>query len=182
MRSNRKQKTGKIAAVIMMSWILAVTFCQTANAAQESVLESLAGEDLIDEALTKEQADEIFNFIIQKIAEGGLDSEEAVQEAIAEGEEEFQVFLTEGEKDKIVQIVDQVNAWGLDAEELAKKAKELYDEYGMELLEHPEKAAAEVVKSSIGSSLKGIGDFFAGIGRGIRDFFCDSIKSFWDSF
>ena len=52
----------------------------------------------------------------------------------------------------------------------------------MELLEHPEKAAAEVVKSSIGSSLKGIGDFFAGIGRGIRDFFCDSIKSFWDSF
>lgn len=182
MQNSRKDKIKRRTLAFIMSGMLFITFFQTAYAAQESVKESAAEDSLIDEALTKEQADEIFNFIIQKIAEGGLDSEDAVREVITEGEEEFQVLLTEEEKDKIVQIVDQVNAWGLDAEDLAKKAGELYDEYGMELLEHPEKAAAEAVKSSIGASLKGIGDFFAGIGRGIRDFFHDSIKSFFDSF
>ena len=182
MRNKSTQKIRKRALAFIVSGILFTAFFQTAYATQETATESVEEGGLIDEALTKEQADEIFHFIIQKIAEGGLDSAEAIREAIAEGEEEFQVFLTEEEKDKIVQIVDQVNAWGLDAEGLAKKAGELYDEYGMELLEHPEKAAVEVVKSSIGASLKGVGDFFAGIGRGIRDFFHDSIKGFLDIF
>lgn len=178
----KKQKLGKKILAFILSAILFATFYQTTYATQEQTTESVTGESLIDEALTKEQADEIFRFIIQKIAEGGLDSDEAVREAIAEGEETFQVFLTDEEKEKIVQIVDQIKTWGLDAEGLAKKAEELYDEYGMELLEHPEKAAAEVVKSSIGASLKGIGNFFAGVGRGIRDFFQDSINSFFGSF
>jgi len=175
-------RIGKIAFVFFMSGILLTMFCRTAYAVQQTAVESAQEGDLIDEALTKEQADEIFHFIVQKIAEGGLDSEEAVREAITEGEETFQVSLTEDEKKKIVQIVDQVNTWGLDAQGLAKKAEELYDEYGAELLEHPEKAAAEAVKSSISSSLKGIGDFFVGIGRGIRDFFRNSMKSFSDIF
>ena len=182
MQNSRKQKIRNRFLAFILSGIFLIIFDQTAYAVQETTAQNVESDSLIDEALTKEQADEIFQFIIQKIAEGGLDSEEAVREVIAEGEETFQVSLTEEEKDKIVQVVDQVNAWGLDAEELAKKAGELYDEYGMELLEHPEKAAVEAVKSSIGSSLKGIGDFFAGIGRGIRDFFQNSIKGFLDSF
>ncbi|MDE6607861.1 MAG: DUF1002 domain-containing protein [Lachnospiraceae bacterium] len=182
MQRNKKQKIGKAVFAFFMSGMLFVSFARTAYAVQESAIGSEESGSLIDEALTKEQADEIFHFIVQKIAECGLDSEEAVRNAITEGEEEFQVFLSEEEKKKIVQMVDQVNTWGLDAQGLAKKAEELYDEYGMELLEHPEKAAAEVVKSSISSSLKGIGDFFAGIGRGIKGFLQDSIKSFFDIF
>lgn len=182
MQMNKKPKIGRTVFAFFMSGILFMTCCQTAYAVQESVIESVEEGSLIDEALTKEQADEIFQFIVRKIAEGGLDGEEAVLDAITEGEEEFQVFLSEEEKKKIVQVVDQVNTWGLDAQSLAKKAEELYDEYGAELLEHPEKAAAEVVKSSISSSLKGVGDFFAGIGRGIKDFFQNSVKSFFDIF
>lgn len=182
MQMNKKLRIGRTVFAFFMSGILFMTFCQTAYAVQESAIESVEAGSLIDEALTKEQADEIFHFIVEKIAEGGLDCEEAVLDAIAEGEEEFQVFLSEEEKKKIVQVVDQVNTWGLDTQSLAKKAEELYDEYGIELLEHPEKAAAEAVKSSISSSLKGIGDFFAGIGRGIKDFFQNSVKSFFDIF
>lgn len=182
MQINKKPKIVRTVFAFFMSGILFMTFYQTAYAVQESAIESVEEGSLIDEALTKEQADEIFHFIVQKIADGGLDCEEAVLDAITEGEEEFQVFLSEEEKKKIVQVVDQVNTWGLDTQSLAKKAEELYDEYGIELLEHPEKAAAEVVKSSISSSLKGIGDFFAGIGRGIKDFFQNSVKSFFDIF
>jgi len=182
MQNKKKHKIRKKVLTCILSGILLCVACKTVYAVQETTVESVSPDSLIDEALTKEQADEIFHFIIQKIAEGGLDSEEAVREVIAEGEEEFQVFLTEEEKNKIVEVVDQVNAWGLDAEGLAKKAEELYEEYGMELFEHPEKAAEEVVKNSIGASLRGIGDFFAGIGRGIRDFFHDSIQGFLDIF
>ncbi len=182
MRNLKKQKIKMRVAAFLISGLFFISFSQTVNAAQESMAESVETDSLIDEAMSKDQADEIFRFIIQKISEGGLDSEEAIREAIAEGEETFQIFLADEEKDRIVQIVDQVNTWGLDAQGLAEKAEELYDEYGMELLEHPEKAAAEVVKSSIGSSLKGIGDFFVGIGKGIKDFFCNSVKSFFDGF
>ena len=173
MRNLKKQKIKMRVAAFLISGLFFISFSQTVNAAQESMAESVETDSLIDEAMSKDQADEIFRFIIQKISEGGLDSEEAIT---------FQIFLADEEKDRIVQIVDQVNTWGLDAQGLAEKAEELYDEYGMELLEHPEKAAAEVVKSSIGSSLKGIGDFFVGIGKGIKDFFCNSVKSFFDGF
>ncbi len=182
MRRNRKHSIGKRILAFMLSAVLFTSSGLSVFAGQEQTVESSREESLMDGALTKEQADEIFQFIIQKIADGSLDSEEAVREAIAEGEELFRISLSEEEKEKIVQIVDQVNTWGLDTEGLAEKAKSLYEEYGLELLEDPKKAAAEAVKSSVSTSLKGIGDFFAGIGRGIKNFFQNSVQSFFSSF
>lgn len=181
-RNNRKHGIGTRILALILSVLLFAASGQEAFASQEQTAESGWEESLMDKALTKEQADEIFEFIIQKIADGGLDDEEAVRAAIEEGEEQFQISLTDEEKEKIVQVVEQVNAWGLDTEELAKKAQSLYEEYGTELLEDPKKAAAGAVKNSISSSIKGIGDFFAGIGRGIKNFFQNSIKSFFDNF
>lgn len=166
----------------MLSAALFTASGQYVYAAQEQTVESVQEEGLMDGALTKEQADEIFGFIIQKIGDGSLDSEEAIREAITEGEGLFGVSLTEEEKEKIVQIVDQIHTWGLDTEGLAEKAKSLYEEYGLELLEDPKKAAAEAVKSSLSTSLKGIGSFFAGIGKGIKNFFQNSVQSFFNSF
>lgn len=123
------------------------------------------------ESLTKEQADQILSYIIGQISSGALSSEEAVRAAIAEGEEKFQVTLTEADKENIVEIVKTINSWNFDTEELAEKAKELYDEYGVELLEQPEEALKDVAKAEVDGFFQGIGNFFVGVGNSVADFF-----------
>lgn len=139
-----------------------------------------------EEDLTKEQADQIVNYIIEQIATGALSSEEAVKAAIAEGEEKFQITLTEEEKNNIIEVVNTINSWELDTDGLAQKAEELYEKYGAGLLENPEQAIAEAAKDAVkeGSKgfLEGVGDFFAGIGKGVKSFFQGAAESFFELF
>lgn len=138
------------------------------------------------EDLTKEQADQIVNYIIEQIAAGALRSEEAVKEAIAEGEEKFQITLTEEEKNNIIEVVNTINSWEMDTDGLAGKAEELYEKYGAELLENPEQAIAEAAKDAAKKGangfLEGVGDFFVGIGKGVKSFFQDAAESFFELF
>lgn len=123
------------------------------------------------ETLTKEQADQILSYIIEQISSGALSSEEAVRAAIAEGEEKFQVTLTEADKESIVEIVNTINSWNFDTEELAEKARELYDEYGVELLEQPGEALKNAAKAEADGFFQGIGNFFVSVGNSVADFF-----------
>jgi len=134
------------------------------------------------EELTKEQADRIVGFIIEKISSGGLSDEEAVREAIAEGEEKFQVTLTEEDKENIVRIVNTVNSWDFDAEELAEKAKDLYDEYGADLLQNPEQALKKAAEEGVKGFFKGVGNFCADLGKGVVNFFKEGVDKLFSFF
>ncbi len=160
--------------VFLLTLFLLMIPCQRVSAEQNTVQ--------AQEVVTKEQADKIVNYIFEKIAAGALDSEEAVRRAIAEGEEKFQITLSEDEKNSIVKVVNTVNSWELDTDELAEKAKGLYEKYGADLLEKPEQALAEAAKDAAKESAEGffdgVGKFFAGIGTEVKSFFHNAAESF----
>lgn len=133
--------------------------------------ETFGETSAVTEALTKEQTDRIVGFMIEKIASGALTDEEAVREAIAEGEEKFQVTLTEEDKENIIKLVNTVTSWDFDAEELAEKAKDLYDKYGTDLLQDPEQALKEAAEDGVKGFFKGVGDFCVNVGKEVASFF-----------
>ena len=130
--------------IFLLTALLLMIPCQEVFAEQITVQS--------EETLTKEQADQIVNYIIEQVAAGALTSEEAVKQAIAEGEEKFQITLTEGEKDSIIKLVNTVNSWDLDTEGIVKKAEELYKDYGTDLFEKTEQALAEAAKDAVDMS------------------------------
>lgn len=168
-----KKKKKLVAVFLLVISFLIVPF-KTVYA------EQISGET--GETLTKEQADEIVNYIIEKIASGALDSEEAVRAAIAEAEEELQITLTEEDKEGILKVVNTINSWELDAEGLAEKAKEVYEKYGTDLFENPEQIMKEVAKDSADGFWKGIGTFFVDLGKDIKGFFQNGVQKIFDFF
>lgn len=119
--------------------------------------------------LTAEEADEIISFAVDKFSSGEMETEEEILSAIEEAEEKFGIKIGEEEKENLVKAADIVNSLGLNAKQLGEKAKELYEEYGDELLTHPEKAAASLAKKSVTG-------FFKNIGNSIQSFF----QSVWE--
>lgn len=151
-----------------------VVYAQQSETSQEIPSET--------ETLTKEQADQIVGFIIEKISSGSLTDEAAAREAIAEGEEKFQVTLTEEDKENIIKIVNTVNSWDFDAEELAAKAKDLYDKYGTDLLQNPEQAMKEAAEDSVKGFFKGVGELCVNVGKGIANFFKEGAEKLFHLF
>lgn len=176
------KKRSNFAAAFLSAALLAAGMPVTVQAEQTSIQETAMEE----ETLTKEQADRIVGFIIEKISSGALDSEEAVQEAIAEGEEKFQITLTEKEKDNIITVVNTVNSWEFDTDELAEKAGELYEKYGTGLLENPEQAVREAAKEAAKDEAKGfmrsVGDFFVNAGKEVAAFFKEGADKLFSLF
>lgn len=143
--------------------------------------EEISGEDVSDQVLdtamnelittgeiaegeNSELIEELVAFIKAKLASGELESDEDILNAIEEGEEKFQVSLTDEEKEKILQVMQKIKDLGLDPEKLLDQAKDLYSQYGEELFEN----AGEVVKQSIGQS---ISNFFSDLGDRVKGFF-----------
>lgn len=164
--------------IFLLTALLLMIPCQEVFAEQITVQSG--------ETLTKEQADQIVNYIIEQVAAGALTSEEAVKQAIAEGEEKFQITLTEGEKDSIIKLVNTVNSWDLDTEGIVKKAEELYKDYGTDLFEKPEQALAEaakdVAKKGAEGFFEGVGKFFVNVGTEVKSFFQSAAESFFGLF
>jgi len=111
-----------------------------------------------------EEIEELIAFIKAKLAAGELATDQDIQEAIKEGEEKFQVTLTEEEKQKILDVMHKIKELGLDPEKLLDQAKDLYNKFGDELMNNAEQAVKESVKASVSR-------FFTDFGNRIKDFF-----------
>lgn len=174
-------KNKKFAVLLCLLFVLLP--CRMVRAEQVSTEQvSISSE----EVFTKEQADQVVRYIFEQIAAGALDSEETVREAIAQGEEEFQMVLSEEEKNSIVKLVNTVNSWDLDTDELLEKGKGLYEKYGTALLEKPEQILAEnakeTVKAGAAGFFAGVGKFFAGVGTEVKVFLQNAAESFLELF
>ncbi|MBQ3538174.1 MAG: DUF1002 domain-containing protein, partial [Clostridia bacterium] len=96
-------------------------------------------------------------------AAGDLATDQDIQNAIEEGEEKFQVALTEEEKQKILDVMHKIKELGLDPEKLLDQAKDLYNKFGDELIGNAEQAVKQSFKDSVS-------DFFTDFGNRIKDF------------
>lgn len=131
------------------------------------------GEEVMEwlsEELAKEEnaqlVEEVIGFIREKLEAGELETDEDISNAIKEGEEKFDVSLTEEEKEEILQVMQKVKDLGLDPEKLLGHIESIYDEVGSELVEEAE----EAVKQSFVESVTG---FFHDMGTRVKGFFTD---------
>ena len=150
--------------LLIMSLLFVMGFSITASAAPaEDVISELKG---LLEGQSSEEIDEMISFIKEKLAAGELSSDEDIQDAIKEGEEKFDVSLTEEDKEKVLQVIQKVKDLGLDPEKLLDQAKDLYDKFGDELVDNAE----EVIKDSFKES---ISNFFTDLGSTVKNFFAN---------
>lgn len=154
----------------------------TVSAAEESqvdLTEMFSGvKEQIEEALEKidtETAEEIFDFVKEKISDGSLKTEEGLKKAIEDGEEKFGVNIDEATARKVVDTMEKLESMGFSTEELVEKAKELYEKYGAEFIDHANEAFAEAVEEAVKEATTG---FFENLWEGAKNFFQNLFSGF----
>ncbi|MDD6811217.1 MAG: DUF1002 domain-containing protein [Lachnospiraceae bacterium] len=103
-----------------------------------------------------EDVEALIAWLKGKIANGELDTgdEESVQKAIAEGEQTFGITLTDGEKERIVSLLKKLDSLGLDADYLIEQAQQLYEKYGLNVVENANEAINEAVENALAEAAK----------------------------
>lgn len=169
----RTAMVAALTATLTGSLFMVVTL--PVSAAESSAGEELDVEELfsdveekVSEALAdidKEKAGEIFDFIKEKVADGSLESEEGIQAAIAEGEAKFGVTIDESTAQQVVNVMEKLEDMGFSGEEIVNKAKNLYDTYGADFLEHANEAFTEVVEEAVENAVT---SFFGNLWENIK--------------
>lgn len=126
--------------------------------------ESIQGEAGSDEV------EALIAWLKNKIAGGELDlgSEESIRETIAEGESIFGITLSEDDKRKIIGLLKKLDDLGLNADYLIEQAQDLYEKYGIAIVENANEAINEAVGEAVKSAVK---DFFQSISDAVSGFF-----------
>ena len=122
-----------------------------------------------------EDAKKIFNFINQKIEEGNWESETGIKEAISEGEKEFDVTLTEEQKNMILSMVSKIKKLGISPQFVLELAENVYEKYSIdiknEISENSQQIVEEVqnkVKEEVDKSIK---NYFSDMVTNVKTFF-----------
>ncbi|MBO5208156.1 MAG: DUF1002 domain-containing protein [Lachnospiraceae bacterium] len=127
--------------------------------------------------VTSEEVEALIAWLKGKIANGELDTgdEESVRKAIAEGEQTFDITLTEEEKEQIISLLKKLDSIGLDADYLIDQAQQLYEKYGLEIVENANEAINEAVESAVETAAK---NFVQEVKESITGFFKDLFSGF----
>lgn len=160
-----------------MSVILLVMFFSMGlTVYAEDASESIQASDIMEwmrENFSSEQkevaykllknSDEVLDFVKEKMESGEIKTEEDIENALEEGEEKFDISLTQEEKDKILEGVQKAKEMGVDPEQLLDQAQDICGQMVSEATEN----AKEAVKESVKNSLSG---FFKDMGSRIKGF------------
>lgn len=87
-------------------------------------------------SLSEEELSELLDFVKEKWDAGELESDEAIRNAIEEGEEKFGVVLEDAARDQIADAIQKLDSLGLDHDTAIELAKKLYQEHGDKLADN----------------------------------------------
>ncbi len=137
----------------------------------------------IADAVTEASADkvqEILEYMKEKASEGKLETDEDIQNAIAEGEEKYQIQMDEGQKQRLLEGIEKLKSMGLSAGQIVEEAASAYEKYGEDAVNHVGEVAGRAIGDTVKTGLTGwiqgildtvknafrnfIGDFFAKLG------------------
>ncbi len=120
--------------------------------------------------ISSEDVEALIAWLKNKIASGELDTgdEDSVKAVIEEGEENFNVTLSEEEKEKITKLLKKLDSLGLNADYLIEQAQKLYDKYGVDFVNNANEAINDAVGNAIADTAKNI---FQDIKNTIVNFF-----------
>lgn len=163
---------GKAGSDMKKCWIAVVMCVLFMTMGTQAWAKDIDLTQWIPEEFQKEEnaelAEKVIDFIRQKLEAGELESDEDISAAIEEGEDQFDVSLTEDEKDKILQSVQKIKKLGLDPEKLLNQAEKMFDNAKQELITETE----EKVKTSFVNSVAG---FFQDMGSRVKNFFAGAL-------
>lgn len=130
----------------------------------DTAMNELVTTSEIAKSASSKEVEDLISYLKAKVAAGELDSEKGIRAAIKEGEDKYGVSLSDEEEQKIVDFMLKVIKLGIDPNLLLDQAGDLYEQYGDELLEHPEKAFLAYAGDAVE-------EFFNDLGEMISEFF-----------
>lgn len=136
-------------------------------------------EEKVSEALSKidkEEMNEIFDFVKEKVTDGSFESEEGMKAAIAEAEEKFDVSIDVSVAKQVVEVMEKLEDMGFSGEEIVNKAEKLYDTYGADFLNHANEMFAEAVEEAVENAVT---SFFSNLWEDIKTSVSNLFKSWF---
>ena len=104
-------------------------------------------------------ANQVFDFVKDKIDSGALDSREGLKDALQEGREQFGVEISEADAQKIVDTVDQLEQLGFSPDTVIDEAKSLYEKYGEDCVNHVNEVVTNAVKDAASDAVDSFADY-----------------------
>ena len=125
--------------------------------------------------ISAEDAEKLIKFVKREVEEGNWESQEGIEKAIREGEEEFGVTLSKEQKEQILSVIAKIKKLGLEPDFLIKQAEKIYEDYGKELTENATEAGKEIMeetKEKIKEEVnKSITNYFSDMISNVKSFF-----------
>jgi len=127
------------------------------------------------EGVSNEDVEALIAWLKSMIAIGKLDtsSEESIRKTIKEGEEKFNVNLTDDEETEIVQLLKKLDALGLNGTYLISQAENLYSKYGSDVVNQASDVIGEAIENAVSQASK---SFFESLKDSISGFFSGLFK------
>lgn len=73
------------------------------------------------------QTEEFIAYVKQKVVEGGLESKEKIQQALAEACDKFEISLSDSEKERITALMQKIGSLDINIDSLLEQAGSIYD-------------------------------------------------------
>lgn len=178
MKMRYVRKTVLLSLLLSMVFLFAGVRVQASEEQSQELIEAAETyQDKLKEmvsGLEEGTVKEIFSFLREKAANGGLETKEEYEKAIQEGKERFGVEIEEQYIEEMLGLATKLEDMGFDSEKLIQKAESLYQQYGADFVEHTQEIVVETVKESIGAVIqKAVAEFFRILGKSVGEFFAN---------
>ena len=120
------------------------------------------------EEMDQETAEEVFSFLKDKLGESDYGTEEGLQSIINEGEDKFGVEVNKEDARKLVDAMEKLEGMGFSAEYVVGKTESLYQEYGVDFVDHVDEVVTGAVKNAASNA---VSSFFDNLKKSLKDFF-----------
>ena len=161
-----------LGVFLLVGMVFPVQTVQASGKSEVDLEEMLKGvkEQLAEslEEIDAEKAEEIFDFVKEKFADGSLKTDKGLENAIREGEEKFGMTVDKATAENVVEVMEKLEKLGFSGEDLVQKAKDLYGKYGADFADHANEAVSEAVKEA---ATEAVGGFFKNMWADTKSFF-----------
>jgi uncharacterized protein YpuA (DUF1002 family) len=154
--------TGTAALVGAMKAYEEITGDEISEESKDAATNELVATGEIAGSLgDKDQAEELFALIKDKVVAGNLDSEKEITEAIDEACDELQVSLSSDDRQLILELMEKISKLDLDTNQLKEQAQEIYNKLSDMGIDVTSQSFWQSVKNWLDRLIDGISGLFS---------------------
>lgn len=129
------------------------------------------------ESVSSEDVEALIAWLKNMIATGQLDTsdENSIRDTIDKGEKEFGVTLNKEEEKKIINLLKKMDKMGLNGSYLISQAENLYEKYGMDVVNQASEVLGEAIDNAVEQASKSFFD-------SIKESFKKSVSDLFGNF